>query len=233
QGRLSQNTTSRKWASLSASSPDDEPRPTLTRHHSSPTRRWILRTLTHILRIPILRHSRLTSQVTYHTSNAYTVCNHPNPFVGQTYFGGSFELPQPGVAAAGPAPPCGEQKAAKGVHSDVNVHKDTLRLEVDELNPDQYLVSFVFDALVDGCITICYFAKDEAQRQFVSLFPETYVPIKVPFRKGLHQEFRQSLGTAIITLVVPPSSSSLSPPSSSLSPSHRHLLLAGEQQLAR
>lgn len=47
-------------------------------------------------------------------------------------------------------PPCGEQKQAKVVNSDVNVHKESLRLETDELNPDRYLVSFVFDALVDG-----------------------------------------------------------------------------------
>ncbi|GER37439.1 RING/U-box superfamily protein [Striga asiatica] len=144
--------------------------------------------------------SPLAYYPTYHTSNAYTVCNNPNPLVGQPYFGGPFELqqalPQPRDAAA-VLPPCGEQKAAKVVNSDVNVHKDTLRLEVDELNPDQCLVSFIFDALVDGSITICYFAKEEPQRQFVSLFPETYVPIKVPFRKGLRQEFRQPLGTGI------------------------------------
>jgi len=32
----------------------------------------------------------------------------------------------------------------------VNVHKDTLRLVVDEQNPDHHLVSFVFDAMYDG-----------------------------------------------------------------------------------
>ncbi|KAL6581801.1 hypothetical protein OROMI_005815 [Orobanche minor] len=133
----------------------------------------------------------------YYSSNAYTVCHHANPLVSQPYFG-PFELQAPAPQPRVPEPlPCGEQKAAKVVNSDVNVHKDTLRLEIDELNPDQYLVSFVFDALVDGSITICYFAKEEAHRRFVSLFPETYIPIKVPFRKGLHQEFRQPLGTGI------------------------------------
>ncbi|GFP83977.1 probable E3 ubiquitin-protein ligase lul4 [Phtheirospermum japonicum] len=107
------------------------------------------------------------------------------------YFGVPFEL-QP------PLPqPCAEQKAAKVVNSDVNVHKDTLRLEIDELYPDHYLVSFVFDALVDGSITICYFAKEESHQRFVPLFPETYVPVKVPFKKGLHQEFRQPSRTGI------------------------------------
>ncbi|KAK6117262.1 hypothetical protein DH2020_048996 [Rehmannia glutinosa] len=164
----------------------------------------------------------------YYSSNAYAVCNHANTPVGQPYFG-PFELqpslPQPRVVAP---QPCGEQKAAKVVNSDVNVHKDTLRLEIDEMNPDRYLVSFVFDALVDGrgsdvgtglclyaennrlystkavtavdlkfSITICYFAKEEVNHRFTPLFPETYVPIKVPFRKGLHQEFRQPSGTGI------------------------------------
>lgn len=46
-------------------------------------------------------------------------------------------------------------------------------------------------------ITIYYFAKEEADRRVVPLFPETYVPIKIPFRKGLHQEFRQPSGTGI------------------------------------
>ncbi|KAL0457274.1 UNVERIFIED_CONTAM: putative E3 ubiquitin-protein ligase LUL4 [Sesamum latifolium] len=46
-------------------------------------------------------------------------------------------------------------------------------------------------------ITICYFAKEEADCRVVPLFPETYVPIKIPFRKGLHQEFRQPSGTGI------------------------------------
>lgn len=66
--------------------------------------------------------------------------------MGQPYFG-SFELhPPPQVLA----PPSGDQKPAKVVNSDVNVHKDTLRLESDDLNPDRCLVSFVFDALLDG-----------------------------------------------------------------------------------
>lgn len=43
-----------------------------------------------------------------------------------------------------------EHQNAKKVRNDVNVHKDTLRVEVDEQNPDQHLVSFEFDALFDG-----------------------------------------------------------------------------------
>lgn len=32
----------------------------------------------------------------------------------------------------------------------MNVHKDTIKLQSDELNQDCHLVTFTFDALVDG-----------------------------------------------------------------------------------
>ncbi|KAG6435518.1 hypothetical protein SASPL_100392 [Salvia splendens] len=124
----------------------------------------------------------------YYESNGYAVCDHAA--MGQPYFG-SFELQPPPLVAGE------EKKPTKVVNSDVNVHKDTLRLESDELNPDRSLVCFVFDALLDGSITIYYFAKEEADRRVVPLFPDAYVPIKIPFRKGLHQEFRQPSGTGI------------------------------------
>ena len=54
--------------------------------------------------------------------------------------------PQPQL----PPPPYVHHQQAKKVRNDVNVHKDTLRFEVDEQNPDHHLVSFVFDALFDG-----------------------------------------------------------------------------------
>ncbi|KAF9678054.1 hypothetical protein SADUNF_Sadunf08G0172000 [Salix dunnii] len=48
-----------------------------------------------------------------------------------------------------PAPFVDHQNA-KRVRNDVNVHKDTLKVEIDVSNPDHHLVSFVFDALFDG-----------------------------------------------------------------------------------
>lgn len=57
---------------------------------------------------------------------------------------------RPPVAPLQPPPPYVEHQNAKKVKNDVNVHKATLRLEIDEQNPDQHLVSFVFDALYDG-----------------------------------------------------------------------------------
>jgi len=48
-----------------------------------------------------------------------------------------------------PAPFVDHQNA-KRIRNDVNVHKDTLKVEIDVSNPDHHLVSFVFDALFDG-----------------------------------------------------------------------------------
>jgi len=48
-----------------------------------------------------------------------------------------------------PAPFVDHQNA-KRVRNDVNVNKDTLKVEIDVSNPDHHLVSFVFDALFDG-----------------------------------------------------------------------------------
>lgn len=103
-------------------------------------------------------------------------------------------------SAVGPAvepPRYVEHQNAKKVRNDVNVHKDTLRLVVDEHNPDHLLVSFVFDALYDGSITVFYFAKEESNCSFVPLFPEAFMPVKIPFQKGLGQKFCQPSGTGI------------------------------------
>lgn len=97
----------------------------------------------------------------------------------------------------GPPPPYVDHQSAKKVRNDVNVHKHTLKIEVDEENPDHVLVSFVFDALFDGSITVFYFAKEELNCKFVPLFPEAYMPAKIPFTKGLGQKFRQPSGTGI------------------------------------
>lgn len=55
-------------------------------------------------------------------------------------------LPVPSVAP----PAYVEHNQAKKVKNHVNLHKDTLKVEVDKDNPDCHLVSFVFDALFDG-----------------------------------------------------------------------------------
>lgn len=48
-----------------------------------------------------------------------------------------------------PAPYVEHQKAVT-IRNDVNIKKETLRIEVDEENPGQFLVAFTFDATVSG-----------------------------------------------------------------------------------
>ncbi|KAJ4847256.1 putative E3 ubiquitin-protein ligase lul4 [Turnera subulata] len=95
-----------------------------------------------------------------------------------------------------PAPYVDHQNAKK-VRNDVNVHKDTLKVEIDEENPDHYLVSFVFDAVFDGSITIIYFAKEESNCRFTPVYPEAHLPLRIPFQKGHGQKFCQPSGTGI------------------------------------
>lgn len=62
---------------------------------------------------------------------------------------GPSVAPLPQQPTVQPAPYVDHQSAKK-IKNDVNVHKDTIRLQLDELNPDCHLVTFTFDALVDG-----------------------------------------------------------------------------------
>ncbi|POO02280.1 Zinc finger, RING/FYVE/PHD-type [Trema orientale] len=96
-----------------------------------------------------------------------------------------------------PPPPYVEHRYAEKVMNNVNVHKGTLRVEVDEQNPDHHLVSFVFDALYDGSITILYLAKEEPYCKFVPQNPDAFMPVRIPFQKGCGQKFRQPSGTGI------------------------------------
>lgn len=74
-----------------------------------------------------------------------------HPYFANQSNGWSQIRPVMGPPLLPPPPlPFVEHRQAKKVRNDVNVHKDTLRIEVDEQNPDQHLVSFVFDALYDG-----------------------------------------------------------------------------------
>ena len=99
----------------------------------------------------------------YYYSGGYNAYNYPNPMMGRSNFApygpyqnNGWALIRPPPQMVGPLPPQPppppyvDHQQAKKVRNDVNVHKDTLRLEVDEQNPDHHLVSFVFDALFDG-----------------------------------------------------------------------------------
>ncbi|KAK3002554.1 hypothetical protein RJ639_022037 [Escallonia herrerae] len=139
-------------------------------------------------------------------SRGYPACNYANPMMGggphlgphYNYHINGWAPVQPATVVVAPAAArYVDHQHAKQVKNDVNVHKHTLRLEVDEQNPDHHLVCFDFDAVHDGSISIFYFAKEELDCMFVPVFPEAYVPVKVPFQKGHGQKFRQPSGTGI------------------------------------
>ncbi|KAM7279293.1 hypothetical protein ACFE04_006427 [Oxalis oulophora] len=142
------------------------------------------------------------------TSTAYNYNTYPYNHNNNNYYyhAANQLVPPPPPHGWAPAPvrgiiqnppPYVEHQNAKKVRSDVNVHKNTLTLQPDVLNPDHMLLSFVFDAIFDGSITICYFAKEEPDCKFVPEFPETYMPVKIPFQKGVGQKFCQPSGTGI------------------------------------
>ncbi|KAF2284132.1 hypothetical protein GH714_019437 [Hevea brasiliensis] len=139
----------------------------------------------------------------YYSSHPYHACTSANRFNYQPYYYANqtngWPAIRPNVGTGQPIDraPFIEHQNVKKVRNDVNVHKDTLKVEIDEHNPDNYLVSFVFDALFDGSITIFYFAKEEVNCKFVPLFPEAHLPVRIPFQKFLGQKFRQPLGTGI------------------------------------
>ncbi|KAL5740766.1 hypothetical protein ACOSP7_029647 [Xanthoceras sorbifolium] len=100
-----------------------------------------------------------------------------------------------GPMVAPPAPYVEHQKAVT-IRNDVNLKKESLRLEADEENPGSFLVSFTFDATVAGSITVMFFAK-EGEDCILAPTKENLAPVTVHFPQGLGQKFRQPSGTGI------------------------------------
>ncbi|KAK9161277.1 hypothetical protein Syun_007618 [Stephania yunnanensis] len=96
-----------------------------------------------------------------------------------------------------PPPPFVDHQSAKKIRNDVNVQKDSIRVEVDGENSECHVVSFTLDAMVDGSITIFYFAKEGADHKFSPLYPDAHTPVKLQFQKGLGQKILQPSGTGI------------------------------------
>lgn len=65
---------------------------------------------------------------------------HPH-WVGGRYPNGAVVLPPP---------PYVEHQKAVSIKNDINVKKDSLKIVLDEENPGKFLVTFTFDATVDG-----------------------------------------------------------------------------------
>uniref|UniRef100_A0A5B7C3Q5 RING-type E3 ubiquitin transferase n=1 Tax=Davidia involucrata TaxID=16924 RepID=A0A5B7C3Q5_DAVIN len=142
-----------------------------------------------------------------HHSNAYNYSNYTRPMTGQSNFHPfysnqsngwpGFHPPAVPSQPQPPPTPYVDHQSAKKIKNDVNVRKDTIRVELDEKNPNCHLVSFSFDAMVDGSITIFYFAKEGANCTFTPLYPEIYMPVRIPFQNGLAQKFCQPSGTGM------------------------------------
>ncbi|CAH8371132.1 unnamed protein product [Eruca vesicaria subsp. sativa] len=113
----------------------------------------------------------------------------PNPFVF------SPATPYPMMM---PPPPSIEYEKAATIHNDVNLRKETLRLQPDPNNPGQLLVSFSFDVTVPGRITIVFFAEEDSEFHLTATKKDTLPPITFDFEKGgLGQKYVQPSGTGI------------------------------------
>ncbi|CAH2074363.1 unnamed protein product [Thlaspi arvense] len=113
-------------------------------------------------------------------------------------------------------PPFVEHQKAVTIPNDVNLKKETLRLEPDPGNPSRLLVSFTFDAIASGRssfhfmirkqsethdaeikITVVFFAEEGREFNLTATKGDTLPPITVDFEKGLGQKFIQPSGTGI------------------------------------
>ncbi|XP_021892711.1 probable E3 ubiquitin-protein ligase LOG2 [Carica papaya] len=96
-----------------------------------------------------------------------------------------------------PPLPYVEHQKAVTIRNDVNLKKETLRLEADEENPGRFLVTFTFDATVAGSITVIFFAKEGEDCNLRAMKEDLLPPVTVNFEQGLGQKFRQPSGTGI------------------------------------
>lgn len=96
-----------------------------------------------------------------------------------------------------PPAPYVEHQKAMTIRNDVNLKRETLKVEPDEENPGSFLVAFTFDAMVAGSMTVIFFAKEGDDCDLTPTKEESIPPIVVPFNQGLGQKFRQPSGTGI------------------------------------
>lgn len=95
-----------------------------------------------------------------------------------------------------PAPYVEHQKAVT-IRNDVNIKKESLRVEPDPDNPGKFLVSFTFDATVAGSVTVIFFAREGEDCSLTPMKENLLQPVTVHFQQGLGQKFRQPSGTGI------------------------------------
>lgn len=90
-----------------------------------------------------------------------------------------------------------EHQKAVTIRNDVNLKKESLRIEADEENPGKFLAAFTFDATVAGSITVIFFAKEGEDCKLTPMKESILPPVIVHFEQGLGQKFRQPSGTGI------------------------------------
>lgn len=95
-----------------------------------------------------------------------------------------------------PTPYVDHQKAVT-IRNDVNLKKETLKIEADEEHPGKFLVSFTFDATVACSITLYFFAKEGEDCNLTTVKEDSVPPITLTFQQGLGQKFKQTPGTGI------------------------------------
>ncbi|XP_057549375.1 probable E3 ubiquitin-protein ligase LOG2 [Amaranthus tricolor] len=95
------------------------------------------------------------------------------------------------------AAPYVEHQKAVTIRNEVNLKKESLRIEADEENPGKFLVAFTFDADVAGSITVIFFAKEGEECNLTPTKENLLPPVVVHFEQGLGQTFRQPSGTGI------------------------------------
>ncbi|KAI3706651.1 hypothetical protein L6452_24535 [Arctium lappa] len=108
-----------------------------------------------------------------------------------TWVGGRY----PCAPVIHPPTPYVDHQKAVTIRNDVNLKKETLKIEADEQNPGKFLVSFTFDATVACSITLYFFAKEGEDCKLSAELP--HPPISVSFQRGLGQKFQQSPGTGV------------------------------------
>ncbi|GJN30922.1 hypothetical protein PR202_gb19268 [Eleusine coracana subsp. coracana] len=120
----------------------------------------------------------------------------PPPAHPHHYPGWAGRYPSYGPHLPMPTPYVEHQKAVT-IRNDVNLKKETLRVEPDEECPGRFLVSFTFDATVAGSMTVYFFAKEELNCNLTATKEDKIKPVTVSFKEGLGQKFRQPSGTGV------------------------------------
>lgn len=95
-----------------------------------------------------------------------------------------------------PTPYVDHQKAVT-IKNDVNIKKESLKIEADEENSGKFLVSFTFDSTVACSISLYFFAKEGDDCNLTTVNKDSMPPITVNFQQGLGQKFKQTPGTGI------------------------------------